>query len=254
MSQNVRDAWHSLRQHTHARIALGRAGVSQTTADHLAFQWDHACARDAVWSDLDVPLLLAGMSDAGIEALALHSRATDRATYLKRPDLGRQLSVSDESLVLQRMSGVTPPDVALVIADGLSARAVQEQAVPMLTALMARIGERGWSVGPVCVVQQGRVAIGDGIGELMGARLCILLIGERPGLSSAASMGAYLTWNPRVGRTDAERNCVSNIHAGGLSLAAGLDAIWYLASESMRLRLTGVELKDERAPGQGLIS
>lgn len=253
MSHNVRDPWQTLRQHTHARIALGRAGVSQTTADHLAFQWDHARARDAVWSALDVPLLLAGLSDAGVEALVLQSQATDRATYLKRPDLGRQLAASGNSLLRQRMSGVTPPDLAVVVADGLSASAVQAQAVPMVRGLVARLAGRGWSVGPVCMVPQGRVAIGDGIGELMGARLCILLIGERPGLSSAASMGAYLTWNPRTGCTDADRNCVSNIHAGGLSLEAGLDAIWYLASESMRLRLTGVELKDQRAPGQGLI-
>jgi ethanolamine ammonia-lyase small subunit len=254
MSQNVRDAWHTLRQHTHARIALGRAGVSQVTTDHLAFQWDHACARDAVWSELDSTALLAALSDAAIAALALQSQAPDRATYLKRPDLGRQLSAPDALLLEEHMAGVTTPDVALVVADGLSARAVQEQAVPMVMALVTRIVERGWSVGPVCVLRQGRVAIGDGIGEMMGARLCILLIGERPGLSSAASMGAYLTWNPRVGCTDAERNCVSNIHAGGLSLAAGLDAIWHLASESMRLRLTGVGLKDERTPGQGLIS
>jgi ethanolamine ammonia-lyase small subunit len=246
MTDNVRDAWHELRRHTQARIALGRAGVSQCTADHLAFQLDHAAARDAVWAALDVPLLLAALSASGLDAMELQSRAPDRSTYLLRPDLGRQLSEASADLLQARCSGVSSFDVALVIADGLSARSVQHQSVPVVAALRQRMLQRGWSVAPVSVVRQGRVAIGDGIGGLLGARLSIFLVGERPGLSSAASMGAYLTWNPRLGRTDAERNCVSNIHPGGLSVQAGIEAIWHLASESLRRMLTGVGLKDER--------
>lgn len=246
MGHNVKDAWHGLRRHTHARIALGRAGVSQCTADHLAFQYDHACARDAVWTALDTTTLLGSLSAAGLETFQLQSRAADRMTFLTRPDLGRRLSADSEMNLRDHSSKMAPPDVVIVIADGLSARAVQHQSVPVVAALSERFLQRGWSMAPVCVVEQGRVAIGDGIGELMGARLCLVLIGERPGLSSAASMGAYLTWNPRTGRTDAERNCVSNIHAGGLSPEAGIEAIWYLASESMRLKLSGVALKDER--------
>jgi ethanolamine ammonia-lyase small subunit len=215
-----------LRAFTPARVALGRTGNSLPTREVLRFQLDHARARDAVYEELDPNSL-------GIPHLLLHSAAPDRATYLRRPDLGRRLNPESRSLL-------TPGeyDLGIVIADGLSAKAVHHHAPGLLAEVLPRIAD--WRVAPTIVVLQGRVAIGDEIGEALGAQLVAVLIGERPGLSSPDSLGVYLTWNPKVGRTDAERNCISNIRTEGLSYGAGATLMDLLIRESIKKKLTGV--------------
>jgi ethanolamine ammonia-lyase small subunit len=202
----IENPWSSLRELTDARIALGRAGHSLPTRELLAFQLAHAKARDAVHRRLDAGCF------APLQPLLLQSMAPDRNTYLRRPDLGRRLSPESAALLDQQDRGEW--DIALVIADGLSAAAVECHAVPFLNHLLPQLA--GLRIGRLCVVEQGRVAIGDEIGERASAALVAVLIGERPGLSAPDSMGVYLTWNPRIGRTDAERNCVSNIRQEGL--------------------------------------
>lgn len=231
------DPWEFLRQYTRARVALGRAGNGVPTRETLEFQLAHALARDAVHERFESRLLAA---EIGQSCLVVRSRAGSRTIYLRRPDLGRRLD-QNSRLRLAGMRGDC--DAAFVVVDGLSPAAVQRQAVPLLRAVRERL--RGWSVAPVVVVERGRVAIGDEIGELLGARLVAVLIGERPGLSSPESLGVYLTWMPRLGRTDAERNCISNIHAGGLSVREAAGRLAALMEESRRKRLTGVELKEE---------
>src|SRR5215472_9339326 len=201
-----------LRSYTPARVALGRTGHSLPSAEVLRFRLDHARARDAVHEPLDPASL-------GIAHVLLHSAAPDRATYLRRPDLGRRLAADTR---LERGDY----DAAIVIADGLSAPAVHRHAAPLLAALRPKL--EGWTLAPVCVVLQGRVAIGDEIGERLGARMVAMLIGERPGLSSPDSLGVYLTWDPRPGRTDAERNCVSNVRTEGMSYAAAAQKLEFL--------------------------
>lgn len=227
----------SLRSFTPARIALKRAGVSIATAPLLQFELAHALARDAVRAAIDARMLLDELRREGLAALALKSRAPDRATYLKRPDFGRMLS--KESAAQLTPGGY---DVVFVIADGLSAVAVERHAVRLLQATVPLI--KGWQLAPVCVVEQGRVAIGDAIGECLGASLAVVLIGERPGLSSPDSLGAYITWQPRPGRKDAERNCISNIRQEGLSYEAAARRLFYYLTEARRRKLTGVMLKD----------
>jgi ethanolamine ammonia-lyase small subunit len=219
--------WQDLRRFTPARVALGRVGNGMPTAAHLAFQADHAAARDAVWASLDVAAL---QSALGRQAQVVCSQATDRATYLRRPDLGRRLHPA---------SNITPDPgcLAIVIADGLSAIAVQRHAPGLIAALK--------HVGPVLIATQARVALGDEIGERLGAVALLVLIGERPGLSSADSLGAYLTWQPRVGRSDAERNCVSNIRPDGLPITEAAHRIGWLIGEMRRRGLSGVALKDD---------
>jgi ethanolamine ammonia-lyase small subunit len=219
-----------LRDYTSARVALGRAGVSLPTHELLDFQLAHARARDAVHAKLD-PALLA--RDLGAECIFVKSAACDRAAYLRRPDLGRQLSQESAT----RLQPRDMPHV-VVIADGLSALAVHRHA----PAIVERIAPR---VTPVVIVEQGRVAIGDEIGERLGAKMVVILIGERPGLSSPDSLGIYLTWNPVRGRTDAERNCISNIRADGLSYDAAANRLQFLMNESRRRGVSGVALKDE---------
>ncbi len=236
------DPWAELRRHTPARIALGRAGASLPTAEVLGFGLAHAQARDAVQTPLDVPRLLAALAASHWPALALASRAPDRPTYLLRPDLGRQLDPADLPLLTGAARG--PCDVALVLADGLSALAVQAHAVPLLDALRGLL-DPAWRIAPVCVVRQGRVAIGDDIGAALRARVVAVLIGERPGLSSPDSLGVYVTYAPRVGRSDAERNCISNVRPAGLPLADGARKLAWHLREALRLQLTGVGLKDE---------
>ena len=226
----IEDYWRSLRELTFARIALGRAGHSLPTREMLAFQLAHARARDAVHDALDVGGLLA----AGFGP-ALHSAARDRAEYLRRPDLGRRLS-AEAAARLKRGEW----DAAIVIADGLSATAVDRYARAVVDALMPLLED--WRIAPVCVVEQGRVAIADEIGERLGAALSVILIGERPGLSSPDSLGAYLTWSPRVGRTDAERNCVSNIRAEGLDPHLAAQRIAMLMRAARERRISGVGL------------
>lgn len=238
------DPWHALRAHTPARIALGRAGSSLPTRAHLEFQLAHARARDAVHDALDVPALVAALAAMGLETVAVRSAAPDRAVYLQRPDLGRRLD-PDARDRLVALRADLPPDAAIVVADGLSARAAQSHAALVLAALVPKLVDEGWHLAPVVVAEQARVALGDEIGAALGARLVVVLLGERPGLTAPDSLGAYLTWDPRPGRTDAERNCVSNIRPEGLLPALAADTLGYLMLEAARRRLSGVALKDD---------
>ncbi len=236
------DAWTALRAFTPARIALGRTGASQPTSAQLAFGLAHAQARDAVHAALDVDALEGALRDASFEVLRARSRAPDRPTYLRRPDLGRRLD--DASLArLRAAAPAASPDLAFVVADGLSAVAVARHAVPLLRAARERLP--GWRIGPVTVASQARVALGDEVGEALGARAVALLVGERPGLSSPDSLGVYLTWAPRVGRTDAERNCISNVRPEGLPCDDAAATLARLLQGARRLGATGVGLKDD---------
>ena len=223
----------SLRRFTSARVALGRAGTSLPTTAHLDFQEAHAAARDAVWSALDPAAL-------GLDAPLVHSEARDRRKYLLRPDLGRRLRAEDRARLRQAsMSarGARDGGVVVVVADGLCAAGVQAQAAALLRAFDAP-----W---PVVVAQQARVALGDDVGEAMGADAVVVMIGERPGLSAQDSVGLYLTWAPRRGRSDAERNCISNIRPGGLSHADAAAKLHWLLRGARALGASGVALKDE---------
>jgi ethanolamine ammonia-lyase small subunit len=239
------DPWEALRAVTGARIALGRAGGSLPTAEVLALAAAHAAARDAVWSALDVDRLAAELAPLGLPLLRLASAAPDRATYLRRPDLGRRLDGASRAA----LAAAAPPggcDVALLVADGLSATAAQRHAPPLLADLVPRLRAAGLSLGPLALVRQGRVAVQDEVGGALGARLAVILLGERPGLSSPDGLGAYLVHGPRPGRTDAERNCVSNVRPQGLAVAAAAALLAWLAVEALRRGLSGVPLKDER--------
>jgi ethanolamine ammonia-lyase small subunit len=238
----VPDPWATLRRLTPARIALGRSGASLPTEEVLRFGVAHALARDAVHQPLDVARLEADLHAAGWDTLRAQSRARDRRMYLLRPDLGRALwPECAETLREHRGSGV---DLCIVVADGLSAAAVQRHAVPLLGALRAEARSR-WTTAGVVIAEQARVALGDEIGEVLGARLVAMLIGERPGLSSPDSLGVYLTYEPRVGRNDGERNCISNVRPEGLKYAEAARRTAWLIGEALRLRLTGVGLKDD---------
>ena len=225
----IENPWTQLREWTAARIALGRAGHSLPTRELLAFQLAHAKARDAVHCRLDLAAF------ASLHPIYLKSAAQDRATYLRRPDLGRRLDAASANR-LERGDW----DAALILADGLSATAVHRHALPFIDALIAQL--EGWSIAPVCVVEQGRVAIGDEIGERIGARIAVVIIGERPGLSSPDSLGVYLTWEPRIGRTDAERNCVSNIRPEGLEPALAARRVASIMRAARDRQITGVGL------------
>jgi ethanolamine ammonia-lyase small subunit len=242
----IENPWAALRRFTAARIALGRTGVSQPTAPQLAFQLAHARARDAVHQALDVVPLLDGLQElTGQSALALHSAAASRDIYLQRPDLGRRLDDASRVALQQRPAAAGGYDLAFVIADGLSALAIEQNVLPFLRCLTARLALEQWTLAPPAVVLQGRVAVGDEVGELLGARAVLVLVGERPGLSSPDSMGLYLTWAPRVGLTDASRNCISNVRPAGLTWEAAAFKLHYLLSEARRRQLSGVALKDE---------
>ncbi len=249
-SNNIRparlDPWTQLRRLTPARIALGRAGTSLPTAAQLDFQFAHAQARDAVHLPFDVETLETHAQSLGLDTLRLHSAAEDRHVYLQRPDLGRRLDETSATELRGRSAIYGGQhDLCIVVADGLSALAVHEHAGTMLQHLQAYANAQSWSLAPVCLVAQGRVAVGDEVAELLGARMCVVLIGERPGLSSPDSLGAYLTWAPRVGLTDAARNCISNIRAAGLSYDTAMHKLAYLMGEAQRRQLSGVQLKDE---------
>ncbi|EIJ47732.1 ethanolamine ammonia-lyase small subunit [Herbaspirillum sp. GW103] len=245
--------WEALRRFTAARIALGRSGVSLPTAPQLAFQLAHAQARDAVHLPLDVAGLKDQLQQQGICAAQaipdVRSAAADRLMYLQRPDFGRKLSESSRQQLLERF-GTAPQrrfDVGFVIADGLSALAIVRNAAPFLAQVMQRIASEGWSMAPPVIVQQGRVAVADEIGELLGVKLVVILIGERPGLSSPDSMGLYLTWMPSRGLTDASRNCISNVRPEGLPYAEAAYKLHYLMAQAHERGLSGVALKDETA-------
>jgi ethanolamine ammonia-lyase small subunit len=238
------DPWAELRKHTPARITLGRAGASLPTAEWLAFTADHAEARDAVYSELDVSALIGALSALGLPLLSLRSRALDRQCYLTRPDLGRRLDEASVETVAQAATAAV--DVAIIVADGLSALAVQRHAASVLSHLVPRLRHDGISLGPIGVVAQARVAIEDEIGALLKARVAVILIGERPGLGSVDSLGAYLVHGPAIGNTDAQRNCVSNIRPGHLEPAAAAEAVGWLIEQALARRISGVMLKDER--------
>lgn len=242
------DPWAHLREHTTARIALGRAGGSMPTREVLAFAAAHAAARDAVHEAVNFDAVEEELRDLGLNCVRLDSAATDRRVYLQRPDLGRQLDVSSKRALAAHAPTIQPaPDLALIVADGLSAPACQRQVTPLLAKLLPLLRRSGVKTSPAFLVRHGRVAIADEIGQAIGAKAALILLGERPGLSSADSLGAYLVFDPRMGRTDAERNCVSNIRPAGLAFPAAASTLHYLITESMRKRLSGVRLKDNRA-------
>lgn len=246
----IDNPWQALRQFTAARIALGRAGVSLPTAPQLAFQLAHAQARDAVHLALDAELLRRQLTAAGIAGAAacriLDSAAADRLTYLQRPDLGRRLSAASHIALESALQADAPGyDLAFVIVDGLSSLAISKNALPFLQAVQERMALRQWTQAPLSIVRQGRVAVGDEVGSVLRARLVVVLIGERPGLSSPDSMGLYLSWMPRVGMADAERNCISNIRPQGLCYEEAAFKLDYLLAEATRRQLSGVALKDE---------
>jgi ethanolamine ammonia-lyase small subunit len=239
------DPWESLRRFTSARIALGRAGGSLHTAPLLQFQLAHARARDAVQQDLDVDALCTTLATHAIEPLRLHSAAPNRRTYVQRPDLGRILHAASKAALQALAQPHAPFDAVFVLADGLSALALERHALPLLQLLLPKLLGAGWRLAPACVVTQARVAVGDEIGALLPARLAVVLIGERPGLSSPDSLGAYLTWDPLPGRSNAQRNCISNIRPEGLTYAVAAHKLCHLMLEARRRRLTGVDLKED---------
>ena len=247
----ISDPWAQLRRHTCARIALGRAGGSLPTAELLSFAADHAEARDAVYSHLDVRSLSDSLSPLNMPVLALRSRAPGREAYLKRPDLGRQLS--DESAALLRANSGDGVDVVLMVADGLSAVAAQRHAAAVLMELVPSLRKHRFSLGPLCIVTQARVAIQDEVGSLLKAQAALILIGERPGLGATDSLGGYWVRGPAIGNTDAQRNCVSNIRAGQFEPSAAAGALAWLIEQSLVRRISGVGLKDDRDPQTLLI-
>ncbi|PWB34363.1 ethanolamine ammonia-lyase [Pseudomonas sp. SDI] len=238
--------WLELRRLTPARIALGRTGTSLPTSAQLDFQFAHAQARDAVHLPFDHAGLREQLSARGQPSLLLHSAASDRHSYLQRPDLGRRLH-ADSAQVLREHALANPGgvDLAIVVADGLSALAVHRHTLPFLARLDEQVATEGWSTAPVVLVEQGRVAVADEVGELLGAKMTVILIGERPGLSSPDSLGLYFTYNPKVGLTDAYRNCISNVRLEGLSYGMAAHRLLYLMREACRRQLSGVNLKDE---------
>jgi ethanolamine ammonia-lyase small subunit len=240
-----------LRALTPARVGLGRTGVSLETSDLLDFQRCHAQARDAVHARLESAALAVALRKLTNGAiLRLHSAAADRVTYLQRPDLGRTLD-EPSRMLLEKNSQASGSDLALIIADGLSALAVERHALPLLAELLPQLEEwrlQGWSLAPISIVEHGRVAIGDEIGAALDAEIAVVLIGERPGLSSPDSLGAYVTWQPKPGRSDAERNCISNIRPEGLSYAQAAAQLGFILAAARRLRLTGVALKIQTPP------
>jgi ethanolamine ammonia-lyase small subunit len=235
------DPWHSLRQFTAARIALGSTGVAIPLKEILQFRLAHAHARDAVFSQLNEAALLQELMQFKPGCFSLHSHAKDRDEYLQQPNFGRQLNTASVSQLQNIYSAC---DIALIIADGLSATAVNNHAVPLLQLLIPLLQRSGFSLAPITIVQQARVAIGDEISSLLKAKFSIVFIGERPGLSSADSMGAYLTYKPAIGLTDESRNCISNIRPEGMEYKMAAEKIYYITTEAFRLQYSGVALKD----------
>ena len=240
----LEDSWTALRRHTAARIALGRSGASLPTREVLAFELAHAQARDAVLGRLDPVALRQALAADGWPVLEARSRAPDLAAYLARPDWGRRLDPA--SLQMLAGQGIERADLAVVIGDGLSAAAVQQHAVPLLQALRPLLPGLEWA--PLVIASGARVALADEIGQQFGARCALILIGERPGLSSPDSLGAYLTWEPRLGRSDAERNCVSNIRPQGLGYAAAAAQLAALVTACLQRGRSGVGLQYAAPP------
>jgi len=237
---NTPDPWASLRGFTAARIAIGRTGNSIPLQQVLEFKLAHAHARDAVYSKLDVDALRDSLGQFKLPVHHLHSRATHREKYLTRPDYGRRLD--DPSA--EQLQNQLPVTIAIVITDGLSATAINQYAVGLLQLLIPKLMAANMGTLNITLVEQGRVAIADEIGQAFAAVLSVILIGERPGLTAPDSMSAYLTYQPKVGLTDETRNCISNIRPEGLDIPAAADKLFYLIAESLRRKLSGVELKD----------
>lgn len=242
MSPPAPDPWQNLRAWTPARIALGRTGASLPTREVLSFALAHAQARDAVHAALDADAVCAQLRSLSQPCLAVESQATARDLYLRRPDKGRTLTEASRHALAALHE---PADVALVVADGLSATAVHAHATALLRALLPRLEALGLSVAPTVVARGARVALGDEIARILGARAVAVLIGERPGLSSPDSLGVYLTFDPKPGRTDAERNCISNVRGQGLGYELAAFKLAWLLREAFRRGLSGVALKDD---------
>jgi ethanolamine ammonia-lyase small subunit len=232
-----------LRNLTPARVGLGRAGASMPVKALLDFTLDHARARDAVHAAFDVSAVISGLADLGLDAIEVASRAPSREDYLRRPDLGRMLDPASRDLLASHQDG--PCRLAIVVGDGLSPTAVHAHAVHLVRSLIPCLAAEGIDIGHAVVASGARVALGDEIGAVLGAGMIAMLIGERPGLSASDSLGAYLTFAPKAGRTDAERNCVSNIHGAGLGYEEAAFRIAWLIREGLAREVTGVALKDE---------
>jgi ethanolamine ammonia-lyase small subunit len=244
----MNDPWKTLRRFTQARIALGRSGHALPTAALLDFQLAHAQARDAVHLPWDIEGFAARVRALGANCLILDTPVADRGAYLRRPDLGRRLTDAARIRLASAISAENI-DVALAVTNGLSSTAVERHGLPLLKTILERYRARGFRVGPVCAVANGRVALSDYIGGTLNARVAVIVVGERPGLSAADSLGLYLTYAPRVGNTDAQRNCISNIRPPeGLDYETAAAKLAYLTEEALRRRLSGVELKDEMMP------
>jgi len=255
--QNViENPWSVLREYTDARIGLGRAGISIPTFESLNFQLAHAQAQDAVHLPLDVEYVIEQLENENLifnqeqeifTPILLHSQAVNRTIYLQRPDLGRRLDKKSIE-ILKKVNTLKDEkyDLSIVVVDGLSSLAIKENATIFIKKLVEALNfdNQDWNLAPITIVQQGRVAIGDEVGEILNSKTTIVLIGERPGLSSPDSMGLYLTYNPKVGLTDESRNCISNIRIEGLSYEEAIKKAMYLLKESRRLELSGVNLKD----------
>jgi ethanolamine ammonia-lyase small subunit len=235
--------WSRLKEFTQARIGLGRVGHSLPMGEVLQFQYAHAAARDAVLRPTDFGPLSSGLEALGVKTVEVDSQARDRDEYLKRPDLGRRLD-AESAQSLEWLRSKPPSDLVLIVADGLSSFAVENHALPVLERTLKYATRAGWRLAPVVLARQGRVALSDAIGEALGARAAAILIGERPGLSSADSLGIYLTFAPKVGNLDSGRNCISNVHGTGLSYDMAAHKLNFLLSEAFRLQLSGVDLKD----------
>lgn len=240
---SAEEPWSALRRFTDARIGLGRSGVALPTREVLKFSMAHAQARDAVRTPIDWDPIESALAKLRLETVRVESAADERETYLRRPDLGRRLSAASRKRLAKEKK--SKPDLAIVVGDGLSSTGVMANAVAMIAALLPYAKKHRWKLGPVVLASQARVALGDDAGEALGAKTVLVLIGERPGLSSPDSLGAYLTWDPRIGRKDAERNCISNIRAGGLSYEETAFKVAWLLREAFSRKLTGVQLKDE---------
>lgn len=238
----MNDPWNPLRKLTAARIAIGRSGGSLPTGEVLDFRLAHARARDAVLSAFTPEALVGELQGLGPKVVVVESAARDRSEFLQRPDAGRRLAEGSR-LRLEKMAA-TPVDLAVVVSDGLSTLAAMTQAAPVLRELVPALLARGWMLAPIVVARYGRVALQDEVGAIFQARLSLMLLGERPGLGSADSLGAYFTFAPGVGRTDADRNCLSNIRGGGLAPADAARKLRWMLGEARRLGISGVALKD----------
>jgi ethanolamine ammonia-lyase small subunit len=247
------DPWENLRRFTQARIALGRSGLGLPTIALLELHLAHARARDAVHFPWGIAGVAAGVRSLGAECLILQTAVADRSQYLRRPDLGRVLAEASREVLRNRAAGTGDVDVAIGVTNGLSSTAVERHGIPLLQAVLEGYRACGLRVGPVCLAENGRVALSDDIGSACGARAAVIIVGERPGLSAADSLGIYLTYGPRMGNTDVRRNCISNIRPPeGLGYEAAAAKLIYLTREALRRCLSGVELKDEMATALGV--